>query len=63
MKFSLKKLETHFIKTYFENGDPIIWYAKNGDEIELFNQPGLHPTTGKTLKPITPYIINKYLSK
>ncbi|MEM0577164.1 hypothetical protein [Flavobacterium polysaccharolyticum] len=60
-RLDLKKLDPQTIKTYFENGNPIIWYAKNGDEIELFNQPGLHPTTDKTLKPITPYIINKYL--
>lgn len=60
-RLGLKKLDPQTIKTYFENGNPIIWYAKNGDEIELFNQPGLHPTTDKTLKPITPYIINKYL--
>jgi hypothetical protein len=61
-RLGLKKMDSQTIKAYFENGEPVIWYAKNGDEIELFNQPGLHPTTGKTLKPITPYIINKYLS-
>jgi hypothetical protein len=60
-RLGLKKLDPKTIKTYFENGHPIVWYAKNGDEIELFNQPGLHPTTGKTLRPITRYIINKYL--
>lgn len=60
-RLGLKKLEAHSIKTYFENGRPVVWYAKNDGKIELFNQPGLHPTTGKTLKPITPYIINKYL--
>lgn len=60
-RLGLKKMDPHTTKVYFENGEPIIWYAKNGDEIELFNQPGLHPTTGKTLKPITRYIINKYL--
>lgn len=62
-RLGLKKLEAQSIKTYFENGHPIVWYAKIDGKIELFNQPGLHPTSGKTLKPITRYIINKYLSK
>ena len=60
-RLGLKKLEAQSIKTYFENGQPSVWYAKIEGKIELFNQPGLHPTTGKTLKPITRYIINKYL--
>jgi len=60
-RLGLKKLEPKTIKTYFENGQPSVWYAKIEGKIELFNQPGLHPTTGKTLKPITQYIINKYL--
>ncbi|OOV29824.1 hypothetical protein BXU11_08140 [Flavobacterium sp. LM5] len=60
-RLGLKKLEPKTIKTYFKNGQPSVWYAKIEGKIELFNQPGLHPTTGKTLKPITQYIINKYL--
>ena len=62
-RLGLKKLDPKTIKTYFENGQPRVWYAKIDDKIELFNQPGLHPTTGKTLKPITQYIINKYLKE
>lgn len=62
-RLGLKKMDPKTIKAYFENGHPIVWYAKIDGKIELFNQPGLHPTTGKTLKPITRYIINKYLSK
>lgn len=62
-RLDLKKLDPKTIKTYFENGQPRVWYAKIDDKIELFNQPGLHPTTGKTLKPITQYIINKYLKE
>lgn len=60
-RLGLKKLDPKTIKVYFENGQPRVWYAKIEGKIELFNQPGLHPTTGKTLKPITRYIINKYL--
>lgn len=62
-RLDLKKLDPKTIKNYFENGQPRVWYAKIDDKIELFNQPGLHPTTGKTLKPITQYIINKYLKE
>ena len=62
-RLGLKKLDPKTIKNYFENGEPRVWYAKIDDKIELFNQPGLHPTTGKTLKPITQYIINKYLKE
>ncbi len=60
-RLDLKKLDPQTIKTYFENGQPSVWYAKIEGKIELFNQPGLHPTTGRTLKPITKYMINKYL--
>ena len=54
--------------TFFKNGDidnPLVWYGKspNKKEYEYFNQPGLHPETRKTLKPITKYIIGKYILK
>ena len=62
-RLDLKKLDPKTIKNYFENGQPRVWYDRIDDKIELFNQPGLHPTTGKTLKPITRYIINKYLKE
>lgn len=38
-----------------------VWYSKNNGEIEFFTAPGLHPETGKTLKPVTKYIIEKYV--
>lgn len=42
--------------------NPIIWYGKNEHKKqEYFSSLGLHPETGKTLKPITKYIINKYV--
>ncbi|MXN91938.1 hypothetical protein GR160_11955 [Flavobacterium sp. Sd200] len=47
---------------FLPNGLPRIWYYKVGDnEIEYYTYPGLHPVTGKTLKKITPYMINKYV--
>ena len=41
---------------------PLILYGKNAaKEYEYFTHPGLHPETGKTLKPISRYIIKKYI--
>ena len=65
-------LLTHFKKInpkcdylFFDNkGDVQVWYGKNfNEELEFFNQLGVHPFTGKTLKPITDHMINKYICK
>ncbi|MBX9806809.1 MAG: hypothetical protein K2X95_03315 [Flavobacteriaceae bacterium] len=63
-----KKITVCDTTTFFKNGDtehPLVWYGKSQDkkEYEYFNQPGLHPETDKTLKPITKYIIGKYILK
>lgn len=49
---------------YFKNNTPVVWYGKSikGD-IQFFNQLGRHPETGKTLKEVTPYIVQKYVEK
>lgn len=47
--------------TFFEGDKPIIWYCKVNGVPEFFNGPGLHPITGKGIRPITKYIINKYV--
>jgi hypothetical protein len=63
---NFKKITVSENTTFFKNGDydtPMVWYGKssNKKEHEYFNQPGLHPETGKTLKPISRYIIKKYI--
>lgn len=63
-----KKITVCDSTIFFKNGNiekPVVWYGKapNTKEYEYFNQPGLHPETGKTLKPITKYIIGKYIIK
>jgi len=63
-----KKITVCDTTTFFKKGDsnnPLVWYGKSPDkkEYEYFNQPGLHPETRKTLKPITKYIIRKYILK
>lgn len=65
---NFKKITVSDTTTFFRNGNydnPLVWYGKssNKKEYEYFNQPGLHPETGKTLKPITKYIIGKYILK
>jgi len=48
--------------TFFIKGQPIIWYGKSKKgTIEYFNSRGIHPATQKELRPITEYIINKYI--
>lgn len=65
-----KKLLTNFKKVTVDSNtlffdakkQPLIWYGKNATkEYEYFTHPGLHPETGKTLKPISHYIIKKYI--
>lgn len=57
----IRKINPTDTTSYFKNGKATIWYCKDNDgNIELFNTPGYHPVTNKTLKPITEYIINKY---
>ena len=58
-----KKVEPTCEVEYFDmNGKVKIWYGKNTlGELEIFTSLGLHPETGKTLKPITRYMIRKYI--
>lgn len=58
-----KKVSPNCEYAFFnKDGTVKIWYGKNKQkELEFFTALGLHPETGKTLKPITKYMINKYL--
>ncbi|MBL4676848.1 MAG: hypothetical protein JKY70_11700 [Mucilaginibacter sp.] len=41
-----------------------VWYFKTGHQLELFTDSGMHPVlTNRRLKPLTPYMQEKYLSK
>ena len=61
--FALKKITVSDSTPFFNNEKPLIWYCKRGQQIEYFNGPGFHPENGKVLKPITTYMINKYVVK
>ena len=60
---NFRKIEGGCETRYFDNaGAPIVWYYKVSDsEIECFNMLAEHPINGKALKPITVYMIQKYL--
>ena len=65
---NFRKITVYDTTTFFKNGNidkPLVWYGKDPKtrEHEYFNQPGTHPVTGKILKPITKYIIQKYIVK
>lgn len=63
-QFELKKVKVCDTTSFFKVGKPCVWYGKSVDgNYECFNIPGLHPETGKTLKPITAYIVKKHLLK
>jgi len=59
----LKKIIVSDTTTFFEGGKAKIWYCKVGSVPEFFDGPGFHPITGKGLRPVTDYIIDKYIIK
>lgn len=60
---NFKKIEPDCNTIFFNNdGSENLWYGKNQKgELEYFTSFGLHPETGKTLKHITVYMIQKYI--
>lgn len=58
-----KRVEADCDTVFFNpDGSPKIWYGKNKDGLlQYFTDLGLHPETGKTLRPITQYMIDKYI--
>lgn len=60
-KYQKKIKVTDTTQFFRKDGTPCVWYTKTNGEIQFFTYPGLHPETGKTLKPISHYMINKYI--
>ena len=59
---NFKMIKASLTTTFFIKDKPVIWYGKSiNGEFEYFNSRGVHPITGKELKPVTQYIINKYV--
>ncbi|MFD2890872.1 hypothetical protein ACFS5J_02470 [Flavobacterium chuncheonense] len=60
--FKLKKVNVNGKTVFFKNDKAVIYYSKLNDSvIECYNLPGFHPITGKPLRPITNYMIKKYI--
>ncbi len=59
----MRRLEPCDTVTYFRDGKPVVWYDKYKNKVQFFTMPGLHPENGRTLKPVTAYIIKKYAAK
>lgn len=60
-KFKRIQVDTN---TQFFNtkGVAVVWYFKHASgTVEFFNSYGLHPTENKYVKPVTPYILKKYV--
>ena len=58
----LKRIEPTSETLFFKAGKPQIWYLKVDGEIEFYSSDGKHPINDKDLKPVTPYIVNKYVA-
>ncbi len=56
-----RQIEVSDTTSFFKNGNPAVWYDKSNNQLEFFTSPGIHPENGKTLKPITDYMIDKYV--
>lgn len=60
---NFKRIEADCNTTFFSpDGTATVFYGKNQQrEYQWFTDLAKHPETGKALKPITPYMINKYI--
>jgi len=62
--FNLKKIAVCDTTTCFDNnGVAIIWYAKTANGVDFFNEHGRHPENNKSLRPVTQYILDKYVKR
>ncbi|MDR9458121.1 MAG: hypothetical protein RI572_12000 [Salegentibacter sp.] len=58
---NFKKIKPTDTTAFFKNGKVQVWYDKSDKKLEFFTAPGIHPKNGKTLKPVSKYIIRKYI--
>jgi hypothetical protein len=58
---NLKKIKVCDTTVFFKHGKAGVFYAKSANSVEYFNQMAPHPVTEKYLKPITNYMIYKYV--
>jgi len=58
---NFRKIKICDTTTFFKHNKPILWYCKTGNDLVFFNGPGINPENEKPLKPITQYMIDKYI--
>ena len=61
VKISLKRIKVYDTTTFWIDGKAVLWYCKVGDKPEFFNTHGVHPQTGKALRPVSKYIFDTYV--
>lgn len=62
-ELKLKKIEVSLKTPFFQKNKAAVWYCKKGSKIEYFNAAGFHPENDRPLKPISQYIIDKYIKE
>jgi len=63
---NFKKAKIDTIQAFFGKGgekDPLYWYSRKNNKIELFTKSGMHPKENVKLKPITETIVRNYILK
>ena len=61
---NLKKIKVCDTTTCFDkNGTAIIWYAKTANGVDFFDAHGRHPENNNPLRPVTHYILDKYVKR
>jgi hypothetical protein len=60
---NFRKIKICDTTTFFKHNKPILWYCKTGNQLDFFNGPGFNPENEKPLKPITQYMIDKYIKQ
>lgn len=48
---------------FLPNDEPVVWYDKHHKKLTYFTMSGIHPTSGRTLKPITQHIIDTHVKE
>ncbi|HLP65501.1 hypothetical protein [Flavobacterium sp.] len=64
VEFNRIELKVCDTTQFFIDGNtekPKVWYDKEKDELRCFNMDGINPETGDHLRPITTYMISKYV--
>jgi len=57
-----RKIEVDTTTLFFIKNEAVVWYGKSASgTLDYFSSRGKHPITSKELKPITQYIIHKYI--